>query len=119
MVMAHGDLRAFVAVRGGKSPKGKGKGAKGGGKGGKSGKSGDAADTSRNAMKKWNTAAKTPSDKWICKAFNDRRGCWSPCPDSCEHVCDVVLQTGKTCLASNHGRMGHNPKSHGFPGTKN
>ena len=42
----------------------------------------------------------------ICKAWNDARGCTSPCPRGKIHVCDVLVD-GRVCGKSGHARWGH------------
>ena len=42
----------------------------------------------------------------ICKAWNDARGCTSPCPRGKIHVCDVLVD-GRVCGKSGQARWGH------------
>jgi hypothetical protein len=48
----------------------------------------------------------------LCKAFNDRRTCASPCVKGHMHVCDIQLATGK-CCGARHARGSHDPAVHG------
>ena len=48
----------------------------------------------------------------ICKAFNDRRGCSTPCSKGLVHCCDVQLASNKTC-GGRHSRTQHDPSVHG------
>jgi len=92
--------------------KGKGKGDKGKGKGAKGDEGGTPSATSR---KKWKTSNKDTNNRWICRKFNDTRGCSAPCPDGSVHCCDVVLRTNKVCMSASHNRLGHMPETHGEP----
>ena len=108
-----GGLASLKPREGPTGGKAKGKGDKGKGKGSKGDKSEGISVTSR---KKWKTSNKDSSNRWICRKYNDTRGCSSPCPDGSVHCCDVVLTNGKVCMTTSHNRLGHNPKTHGEPG---
>ena len=64
-------------------------------------------------------------DKWatcthldrknICKAWNDGRGCKTPCVRRFVHACDIRLAEGRACGSKDHRRVDHDPRRHGQP----
>ena len=98
-----------------RTPKGKGKGGKGKGKGKDKAGLPSVINPPGTSAKRWSTVSKDQFGKWICKKYNDKRGCTTPCPDGCIHCCDVQLHTSKGCWATNHTRSTHDPERHGRP----
>ena len=45
--------------------------------------------------------------KFVCRAFNDGRGCSKWCQQSREHRCDVKMASGEICGARKHARSSH------------
>ena len=58
------------------------------------------------------TSTHTSKNSKICKRYNDRRGCPTPCKAGEAHCCDVLLQSGRVC-EQKHSRIEHDPRSHG------
>jgi len=53
------------------------------------------------------TCSQLPGGQFVCKKWNDPRGCTkheASCPDKKKHVCDVRKPDGKACGAKNHRR---------------
>ena len=103
--------------------KGKGKGKakpkvlktiKGNGKGGKGNGKGKVEDPRRY----WQTQNTSANGRWLCKKYNDPRGCKAPCPEGGHHACDVTLTSGYGCDQTGHCRQNHSIQHHGAPKTK-
>ena len=61
----------------------------------------------------WATGAQTSAGLQICKAFNGKRGCVTPCKQARAHVCDALLSDGRVCEAKDHNRRTDFPQEHG------
>lgn len=60
------------------------------------------------------TAKEDHNGKGLCKPWNDKRGCVTPCPHGKKHACDVVLgRNGQACGSTAHNRQGHVESVHG------
>jgi len=64
--------------------------------------------------KNWATGRYDAKNNYICKAWNDTRGCKRNCPKQHAHICDVVLSNGQLCGSSKHNRLGHKISEHGM-----
>ena len=70
----------------------------------------------------WLTAQRTNDGAEICKHKNDQRGCpannFNPggrCEKGKTHVCDVLLEAGKTCGSTKRIRSTHDADRDGRP----
>ena len=87
-------------------------------KGNGKGKDQSHTDNATLPMALWATGKTDSAGAQICNMFNDVRGCKQWCPSGRSHVCDVLLTSGKTCLAKSHARNAHIPAQHGTPKSK-
>ena len=60
------------------------------------------------------TANQTEKGIILCKRYNDRRGCPSPCAGGKGHACDIMLANGRVCQQL-HSRFAHDDAKHGKP----
>ena len=69
----------------------------------------------KNEWRKFQVWRWDANNKELCTVFNDPRGCRNPCNRGFVHKCNVVLESGRLCGSTSHGRTGHNKDSHGKP----
>ena len=63
----------------------------------------------------WKTNCRPAGMKEVCGAFNNRKGCRTPCPAGKLHVCSVITGPGRICGKPNHGAYRH---KHGRQGQR-
>ena len=65
--------------------------------------------------KHWETSKYDNKNGYICKPWNDPRGCKDKCPRGQTHCCDVMLSNGRICASTSHNRWAHRVADHGAP----
>ena len=63
--------------------------------------------------KKWATVNSASNGRWLCKKFNDNRGCRTPCVEGGYHACDCELTNGYGCEQTGHNRQNHSAQHNG------
>ena len=81
----------------------------------KGGKGDKGKGTDRN---RWVTQNTSSNGRWLCKKYNDPRGCKAPCPEGGHHACDCTLTTGYGCDQTGHSRQNHSIQHHGAVKTR-
>jgi len=62
---------------------------------------------------KWATCNSASNGRWLCKKFNDKRGCRTPCVEGGYHACDCELTNGYCCEQTGHNRQNHSVAHNG------